>query len=135
MSAYKVLVVDDSRTIRTYLQNVLSRAGYTVILAENGKQALEQMSCRPDLIILDVLMPEMDGYAFCEELRGLGDRYDQLPIVFLTAVQSHAMKLLGREYGAYLSKPVRDQELLAEIQRQLELSGLLPNRICGARQP
>ena len=120
MSA-KILVVDDSRTIRLQLQKILSNAGFEVVLAENGLQAIDQMSCEPDLMILDVVMPEMDGYGVCEKLKEFGDRYSRLPIVFLTSLKSHAMQLLGREYGAYLQKPVQDSELVAAVRSQLDL--------------
>ena len=120
MSA-KILVVDDSRTIRLQLQKILSNAGFEVVLAENGLQAIDQMSCEPDLMILDVVMPEMDGYGVCEKLKEFGDRYSRLPIVFLTSLKSHPMQLLGREYGAYLQKPVQDSELVAAVRSQLDL--------------
>ena len=117
----KILVVDDSRTIRTLLQKVLSHAGYEVFVAENGRHALEMMSCEPDLMVLDVLMPEMDGYGVCEELKHYGDRFKDLPIIFLTSVQSHAMELLGSEFGAYLQKPVQKDELLATVAQRLSI--------------
>ena len=117
----KILVCDDSKTIRVQLQKILSRAGYEVELAENGVQAIQKLNCEPDLLVLDVVMPEMDGYAVCEKLEGLGDRYENLPIIFLTSVKSHAMQLLGRQYGAYLQKPVNGGELLAVVESQLEL--------------
>ena len=121
MSA-RILVVDDSRTIRVQLQKILSNAGYEVVLAEDGRHALEVITCEPDLMILDVLMPEMDGYGVCEELKQFGDKYANLPIVFLTSVKSHAMELLGSEFGAYLQKPVQHEELLATVEKQIQVS-------------
>ena len=72
-------------------------------------------------MVLDVVMPELDGYGVCEKLSQLGEQYSHLPIVFLTSVDSHAMELLGREYGAYLHKPVNEAELLSTVRSQLEL--------------
>ncbi len=120
MSA-KILVVDDSRTIRIKLQKILAAEGYEVLFAENGIQAIEQLNSEPDLMILDVVMPEMDGYGVCEELAAFGDKYTRLPIIFLTSVQSHAMQLLGRQFGAYLHKPVDQVELLEVVRSQLDL--------------
>ena len=120
----KILVCDDSKTIRVQLQKILSKAGYEVLLAENGLHAIQKMSCNPDLLVLDVVMPEMDGYAVCEKLEELGEQYDNLPIIFLTSVKSHAMQLLGRQYGAYLQKPVNETELLSVVKSQLELISL-----------
>jgi DNA-binding response OmpR family regulator len=122
MPAPKVLVVDDSQTIRLQLQKIFTKAGFDVVLAENGKAAFEKISCLPDLIVLDVVMPELDGYSVCEKLRELGEPYSRLPIIFLTSVQSHAMALLGREFGAYLRKPVCPDELLSIARQQLKLS-------------
>ena len=121
MSAQTLLVVDDSRTVRVQIQRILSNAGYEVITAENGLQAIELLRHDPSLMILDVVMPELDGYGVCEKLEQQGEPYSQLPIVFLTSVDSHALELLGREYGAYLHKPVDETELLTTVKTQLEL--------------
>ncbi len=119
MSAQKVLVVDDSKSVRVHIKRILSNAGYEVITAENGRQAIEQLSQDPDLMVLDVVMPELDGYGVCEQLTDLGDRHAQLPIVFLTSVKSHALELLGQEYGAYLKKPVDEEQLLSTVRTQI----------------
>jgi DNA-binding response OmpR family regulator len=112
----QVLVVDDCRTVRTQLRGTLSRAGYQVHEAENGRQALVQArDVRPDVIILDIQMPEIDGYAVCQELKGMGRPWDRIPIVFLTSLDSNALNLLGDAMGAYLRKPVRADELLAAV--------------------
>ena len=116
----KILVVDDSRTIRVRVQKILAAAGYEVITAENGQQALTLMDDAPDLMVLDVVMPVMDGFAVCKKLEEAGERLEKLPIVFLTSVDSHAMTLLGEQYGAYLQKPVQETEFLQAVKSQLE---------------
>ncbi len=119
MSISKLLVVDDSKAIRTFVSRILSNAGYEVITAVDGFQALEKMAEEPSLMLLDVAMPGLDGYGVCEELRQGGT---ELPIVFLTSIQSKALELLGKEYGAYLNKPVHENELLHVVKEQLALA-------------
>jgi len=122
MSTPKLLVVDDSQSIRVTVKRILNQAGYDVITAADGIQAIEQLQEEPQLMVLDVNMPGLDGYGVCEKLRELGSKYDRLPIVFLTGVESRALELLGREFGAYLHKPVNELELLTVIEQQLALT-------------
>lgn len=120
MSETKILVADDSKTVRTIVSTILSDAGYEVILASDGAKALELAhSNRPSLAILDIVMPEMDGYAVCEKLQDMGSPWSEMPIVFLTSVKSQALKVLGSEYGAYMNKPVDSAQLLNTIEQQL----------------
>ena len=119
MSVPKLLVVDDSQSIRITVKRVLEKAGYETVLANDGLEAIEKLSEDPALIVLDVNMPGLDGYGVCEKLRELGPDYDRLPIVFLTSLESKAMELLGREYGAYLNKPVQPQLLLDAVEELL----------------
>lgn len=117
----KILIADDSKTVRTTVAQTLADAGYEVILASDGITALE-LACnrRPDIAILDIVMPDMDGYAVCEKLKAMGSPWREIPIVFLTCVKSQALEVLGSEFGAYLNKPVNPLVLLATIERQLE---------------
>ena len=115
----KLLVVDDSHYVRLSVRRVLAKAGYEVITACNGLEALEKLSEEPSLIVLDVNMPVLDGYAVCEKLRELGPKYDKLPIVFLTSLESRAMELLGDEFGAYVNKPFLEESLLSAVKEQL----------------
>lgn len=117
----KLLVVDDSRTVRVQVQRILTDAGYEVITATNGLEALALLDEQPSLMVLDVSMPGLDGYGVVESLKQLGTQFERLPIVFLTSLESKAMELLGREYGAYLHKPVCKQQLLSVVKSQLEL--------------
>ena len=118
----KLLVVDDSQAVRIKVKRVLSDAGYDVITACDGLEAIAKLDQGPALIVLDVNMPGLDGYGVCEKLRELGSAYDNLPVVFLTSLESKALELLGREFGAYLNKPVCDQKLLSVVEEQLAQS-------------
>lgn len=121
MSVHKLLIVDDCQSIRLTVQRILLEAGYEVITAANGNEAIERLQEEPSLIVLDIEMPGMDGYGVCEKLRELGTDYDRLPIVFLTCLESKALELLGREFGAYLKKPVQPGELVSVVEKQLAL--------------
>jgi DNA-binding response OmpR family regulator len=113
----KILVADDSRTIRALVRRALSAAGFDVILASDGLEAV-QLTQRdhPDLVILDIQMPEMDGYTACEQILALQDRRDDLPIVFLTKDNAMHLDALGTELGAYLHKPVCEDTLVSTVR-------------------
>ncbi len=124
MATQKLLVVDDSQAVRITVKRILSSAGYEVITAADGIQALENLHEDTALVVLDVNMPGLDGYGVCEKLREHGSKFNNLPIVFLTGVESKAMEMLGREFGAYLHKPVQEQELVSVVQQQLALAAM-----------
>ncbi len=115
MKQLTILVADDESIIRLGLKNILEEAGHTVYTAENGTQAIKQAeNCRPDLVILDIKMPEMDGL---EAARLLLDK-TQVPVIFLTAYgeqelieRAARMPIMG-----YLVKPIKESELLAMIE-------------------
>lgn len=116
----RILVVDDSRTIRTLVRRVLFRAGYDVSLAADGREAVEMARQEsPDLVILDINMPDMDGYETCQKLLAIGESLRSTPIIFLTNVTAPHMDALGHELGAYLHKPVRDDLLLSTVESLL----------------
>lgn len=111
----KILVVDDDPHIREVIQFALEKAGFEVIEAGDGQQALEM--CRrstPDLLILDITMPEMDGLAVCRELRKTSD----LPILFLSSRSDEIDRVIGLEIGGddYVTKPFSPRELVARVQ-------------------
>ncbi len=120
MSPTKILIVDDSQTIRLSVKRLLEGVGYETVLAEDGLEAIEKLSEDPALLVLDVNMPGLDGYGVCEKMREMGGHYQQLPIVFLTSVESRAMELLGHEFGAYLNKPVEPETLLGVVEQLLD---------------
>ena len=115
-----ILVVDDEKSIREGLEALLSGSGYAVRAACNGISALEAigLSC-PDLVILDVMMPGLDGYETCRRIRHL---HRDLPVVFLTAKDADADQIRGLELGAddYLSKLTAPELLLLRIRRTIE---------------
>jgi CheY-like chemotaxis protein len=113
-----VLVVDDSSTVRLQLRRILAKAGYDVTVASSGSEGVEKVrQVCPQLLILDIQMPDLDGYGVCQELKRWGEPWDHLPIVFLTSLQSHALSLLGNAMGAYLRKPICPTELLKTVSR------------------
>jgi len=115
-SKQKILVVDDEASIRRILETRLKMAGYAVITAEDGEEAVELFNkTNPDLVILDVMMPVMDGYEVLSKLRR---KNISVPILMLTAKDGLNDKLKGFELGAddYVSKPFERAELLARIE-------------------
>ncbi len=112
----RILVVDDDRAVRESLRRSLSFNGYTVETAGDGVEALEQIvSSRPDAVVLDVMMPRLDGLEVCRRLRSTGD---DLPILVLTARDSVSERVSGLDAGAddYLPKPFALEELLARLR-------------------
>jgi DNA-binding response OmpR family regulator len=118
----RLLVVDDDEDIRALLRELLGRAGYEVDDASDGRTALRRLYERPPaLVILDVTMPEMDGYQTLERIRDLSD----VPVIMLTARTQELEKVRGLTAGAddYVAKPFGRQELLARVQALLRRSG------------
>ncbi len=123
-----ILVVDDEQALRDALSRTLRFEGYQVDLAENGTKALELVrEHRPDLVVLDVLMPAPDGLATCRALRSAGNL---LPVLMLTAADGIGDRVAGLDAGAddYLVKPFALQELLARIRALLRRSGRPENQ-------
>ena len=118
----KLLVVDDSQAVRISVKRILTKAGYEVITANDGFEALDRLNEEPSLMVLDVNMPGMDGYGVCEKMLEAGEQYKRFPVVFLTSVENKALEMLGNEFGAYLNKPVSEQELLTLVKNQLALA-------------
>jgi two-component system response regulator MprA len=115
----RILVVDDDRAVRESLRRSLQFNGYQVELAGDGQQALESVTAqRPDAMVLDVMMPRLDGLEVCRRLRGTGD---DLPILVLTARDAVSDRVAGLDAGAddYLPKPFALEELLARLRALL----------------
>jgi two-component system, OmpR family, alkaline phosphatase synthesis response regulator PhoP len=126
----KILIVDDEENIRALVRFNLEKAGYQVTEASNGKNALETISAdRPDLIILDLMLPIMDGLDVCRKLKG-SSITSAIPIIMLTAKSDEIDRVIGLELGAddYLTKPFGSRELLARIKAVLRRS-ILPTSI------
>ena len=121
-----VLVVDDEERVRSLLRQYLSREGFEVVTAADGREALHLTRRKPDLIILDVMMPEMDGYAFLRHYRTEG--HGSAPVIMLTARVEDADAVLGLELGAdeYVTKPFSPRVLVARVRAMLRRSGLQP---------
>lgn len=123
LDSVRILVVDDDRAVRESLRRSLSFNGYTVDLAEDGVEALEAINNeRPDALVLDVMMPRLDGLEVCRQLRSTGD---DLPILVLTARDSVSERVSGLDAGAddYLPKPFALEELLARLRALLRRTG------------
>ena len=127
----KVLVVDDDAHIRAVICFALRKHGYATIEAGDGLQAIELADReRPDLIVLDILMPELDGTEVCRRLRARGPQRAAPPIIFLSSKDDEIDRVLGLELGGddYVTKPFSPRELVARVRAVLRRQG-------EARQP
>src|SRR5574341_1829022 len=121
--AKKILVVDDKANVRQLLQDYLTKQGFLVATATNGREALYSARHEsPDVILLDIMMPEMDGYEFLKQYR----RERSVPVIIITAREEESDAVLGLELGAddYVIKPFRMREMVARIRavlRRVEL--------------
>jgi DNA-binding response OmpR family regulator len=126
--ATRILIVDDEPPIIDVLEYNLKKANYEVIVARDGQEALEKARYqRPDLVILDLMLPKMDGLEVCRALRRDGD----LPIIMLTAKDEEIDRVVGLELGAddYVVKPFSVRELVARVKTVLRRSGPKPLEI------
>jgi DNA-binding response OmpR family regulator len=122
MSRTRILVVDDDPSTRDLLRGMLERAGHEVREAEDGRAGLRDLyAATPDLVILDVNMPELDGWATLERIRDLSE----VPVLMLTARESEMERVRGLRGGAddYVVKPFGHQELVARVQALLRRAG------------
>lgn len=122
MTEKKILVVDDSKTISEMVREMLERIGYKVELAFDGVEALEKVKkINPDLIILDVNMPKMDGFRVCRLLK-FDRNYRQIPIVMLTVKDEKDNIKTAIKTGAdlYLTKPIEPEKLLEAVNKYIE---------------
>jgi len=124
----KVLIVDDDSDYGEAIKLLLEKkGGYDVVLAYDGNEGIEKVASeRPDIIVLDVMMPRKDGYTMCAELKA-DEKYRDIPIILLTAVASHIAETqytprMGMETEAddYLEKPVEPKEILERIDKLLK---------------
>lgn len=130
----KILIVDDEVDIASSIQYVLTQEGFSTLLAHEGTKAMQLVEAeKPDLIILDLMMPGLDGYEVCRRVRSF-DR--KTPILMLTARTSEIDTVVGLELGAndYIAKPVRLRELVARVKAHLrESPGVQPSQSRGIR--
>ena len=127
----KILVADDEDNIRRILETRLVMLGHEVTLAENGAQALEHFrASEPDVVVLDVMMPELDGFAVTERIRA----QSEVPIILLTALGDVADRITGLQLGAddYMVKPFSPKELEARIRCVMRrVSSVQANGLAG----
>lgn len=122
--AQKILIVDDEPDILEFLQYNLRKEGYVVVSANDGKQAIEVASReKPDLIVLDIMMPELDGVETCRLLREKKE-FDQTPIAFLTARDEDFSQITALDVGGddYITKPIKPRVLMSRINALLRRS-------------
>jgi putative two-component system response regulator len=136
MHPSKILIVDDEPFNIDYLEQELEDLGYATVSARNGREALEKVAAEaPDLILLDVMMPLMDGFTVCRILKE-NDETRLIPIVIMTALDGIDERIKGIEAGAddFLIKPVNQRELLARIQTALRLKHTVDRKVHALRQ-
>lgn len=124
-----ILIVDDTPTNLDAISETLSDAGYDVAIATSGERALQTVRRRqPDLILLDVMMPGLDGFATCQLLKADPQNCD-IPVIFMTAIADADSKIKGFEHGAvdYITKPFQEREVLARVKTHLQLRCLTQN--------
>ena len=127
-AAKRVLICDDDPVILRLLQVNLELEGYEVLLAQHGEDAVEiAQAQRPDLIILDIMMPRLDGYQTCERLKG-DESTEAIPVVFLSAKAQQSDIEKGKAYGVseYLTKPFDPNDLVGIVDRLLGGSAAEP---------
>lgn len=121
--AKRILLVDDEPKITSALLMLFEQAGYEVVVAHTGQEALAKLATAPNLMVLDVMLPDVDGFSICQQVRR--DSAVYLPILMLTAKDTLPDKVTGLELGAdvYLTKPFEPSELLAQVRALLRLAG------------
>jgi DNA-binding response OmpR family regulator len=119
--AEKILIVEDERNIASFVSMYLKNARYTVEIARDGAEALQKAeNAKPDLVVLDLMLPDIDGLEVCRQIRSSSD----VPILMLTARDEDVDKIIGLEVGAddYLTKPFNPRELVARVKSVLRRS-------------
>jgi two-component system alkaline phosphatase synthesis response regulator PhoP len=116
----KILLVDDEKDIVEFLKYNLEQENFDVLVGYNGEEALEKISQKPDLIILDIMMPKMDGYEVCKKIRATKG-FENIPVIFLTAKSGETDEIKGLEIGAsdYIQKPISPKKLIARVNSNL----------------
>lgn len=127
---FRVMIIDDDTSLLKTVENLFIAQGYIVSLAKSGKQALNALSIgnTPDLILLDIAMPEMDGYATFKEIKAL---QPNVPVIFLTSMEDLQAELTALELGAidYITKPFVTDILLARVKNHLEHARIIQKEV------
>lgn len=119
----RILLVDDEPDILEFLKYNLEQENFKVLTSTNGKDALKKISHKPDLIVLDIMMPEMDGFQLYKQIKN-NKEYNQIPIIFLTAKSGETDEIKGLDLGAidYIQKPISPKKIIARIKANLRKS-------------
>ena len=119
----KILLVDDEVDILEFLKYNLEQDNFEVLVSSNGKDALKKISQNPDLIVLDIMMPEVDGFELYQQIKA-NKEYQDIPIIFLTAKSGETDEIKGLDLGAsdYIQKPISPKKLIARIKSNLRKS-------------
>lgn len=130
-----IFVVDDEKNIRDILQKYIENEGYKVTLFSDGQHVFQEMlRLKPDLLIIDIMMPRLDGLELCKEIR----KHSDIPIIFVSARDGEFDRILGLELGGddYLTKPFSPRELMVRIKnifKRVEKSAIYPKQIITVR--
>ncbi len=127
MSLEKVMIVDDDKNICDLLRLYLEKDGYNIILSHDGEEALVKFNAlKPDIVLLDVMLPGIDGWQICREIR----KKSNVPIIMITAKSETFDKVLGLELGAddYIVKPFDTKEVIARIKAVARRTGKMPSK-------
>ncbi|MFT3740573.1 MAG: response regulator [Breznakibacter sp.] len=123
MDTIRVLVVDDNETNLTIVSSMLRSTGYEIVLAQDGKTALQILDeTNIDIVLLDVMMPEMDGYQVCERIKS-NEKTKDISVIFLTALRDTGDLVRGFNVGGvdYVTKPFQREELIARLNNHVQL--------------
>jgi len=123
---HTILIIDDTLAVIEVLQKILTSRGYVVLIATSGTKAINRLHLiKPDIILLDILMPEMDGYETCTAIKS-NEAFKDIPIIFLSALAESLDKVKAFQSGGvdYITKPVEEEELLARIETHLKINYL-----------
>lgn len=122
MSAYKVLIVDDDPYILMSLEFLMKKSGYEVLVARNGSEALEHINEQcPNLVLLDIMMPDVDGYEICKYIKN-DSNLQQIKVIFISAKTTDEAIQKGLQLGAdqYITKPFNTKQVVAAVKTLLE---------------
>ena len=132
----RILVVEDDAAVRDVVEHALAREGMEVAATGDGKEALERLNGPElfDLVVLDVMLPGMDGVSVCQELRKGDSPSSDTPIIMLTARDDETSVVVGLEVGAddFMTKPFRPRELVSRVRAHLRRQRLASRLICSA---
>jgi two-component system alkaline phosphatase synthesis response regulator PhoP len=131
----KILLVDDEPDIIEFLKYNLEKEGFDILVSHNGEDALRKVSKFPDLIILDIMMPEMDGFEVYNKIKKNED-YTDIPIIFLTAKSGETDEIKGLDIGAsdYIQKPISPKKLIARVKSNLRKSSKLQKNFAPKKE-